>query len=215
MANKIIDLRSTDTSAKTLEVYVDIDRISDPANAKKPTKQDIETYIAILKQETQPNGSKHCGVGYDSILVDTLSDSDKKELRMIYAEVQDYEKAVRIYLEKARFKIAKLVNVKAVQQSLHNIFDWMPGERILNPEFGSKLKTLLYQGITPMTNEQIVAEIRGAIIQWEPRVELDTVIDATTLDDQENNTIHLEIIYRIPSLSDEQYNYSYYYTRSE
>ena len=45
-------------------------------------------------------------------------------------------------------KVDKLVNVNAIKNSLHNIFSWTPGERILNPEFGSKLRKLLYEGIT-------------------------------------------------------------------
>jgi phage baseplate assembly protein W len=46
---------------------------------------------------------------------------------------------------------------------LHNIFTWRPGERVLNPEFGSRLYQLLYEGIIPETEEQIVAEIRHCV----------------------------------------------------
>ena len=47
------------------------------------------------------------------------------------------------------WKIEKSVNVKAIYNSLRNIFTWIPGERILLPEFGSRLRSLLYEGITP------------------------------------------------------------------
>lgn len=57
-------------------------------------------------------------------------------------------------------KVSKSVNVQAVRNSIRNIFTWIPGERILLPEFGSKLYTLLYEGITPLTEERIIAEIR-------------------------------------------------------
>ena len=98
---------------------------------------------------------------------------------------------------------------------MKNIFTWIPGERILNPEFGSRLKQYLYQGIIPETSEQIVAEIRHCISEWEPRVNLVDVVDVSTTDDHEDNTIHLEIRYTIPELSDEQYTYSFYYNRGE
>ena len=67
------------------------------------------------------------------------------------------------------YKISKNVNAKAVMGAIHNIFTWIPGERILLPEFGSKLQLLLYEGITPLTEERITAEIRGLMTEWEPR----------------------------------------------
>ena len=45
------------------------------------------------------------------------------------------------------YKIARNINVKAVQQAVHNIFSWLPGERIINPEFGTNLRRYLYEGI--------------------------------------------------------------------
>ena len=98
---------------------------------------------------------------------------------------------------------------------MRNIFTWTPGERILNPEFGNRLREYLYQGIIPETSEQIVAEIRHCVSEWEPRVNITDVVDVSTTDDHEDNTIHLEIRYTIPELSDEQYSYSFYYNRGE
>jgi len=51
-------------------------------------------------------------------------------------------------LSSNKWKVEKNVNVKAIFDSLHNIFTWTPGERILLPEFGSRLRSLLYEGIT-------------------------------------------------------------------
>lgn len=98
---------------------------------------------------------------------------------------------------------------------MKNIFTWTPGERILNPDFGNRLKQYLYQGIIPETSEQIVAEIKNCVLKWEPRVNIEEVADVSTVDDHEDNTIHLEIRYTIPGLSDKQYTYSFYYNRGE
>lgn len=111
------------------------------------------------------------------------------------------------------WKIEKNVNVKAIFDSLRNIFTWNRGERILLPEFGSKLHTLLYEGITPVTEEAIMAEIRMCVSEWEPRVQIVSVVNASTIDDTEDNTIHIQVIFTIPSLGDEQYAYSFSYTR--
>lgn len=114
-------------------------------------------------------------------------------------------------MNQAKYKLEKNINVKAVQDSLHNIFTWIPGERILNPEFGSNLYRYLYAGITDFNAEQIMAEIRRCISELEPRVQLEQVKNISTIDDTENNTVHLEIIYSIPSLNSEQYSYTYIY----
>lgn len=98
--------------------------------------------------------------------------------------------------------IDKLVNVNAIRNSLDNIFSWTPGERILNPEFGTNLRKLLYEGITDFNVEQIVAEIKHAVAQWEPRVQVANIVDVSTTEDHENNTVHLKVIYTIPGLSD-------------
>ena len=113
------------------------------------------------------------------------------------------------------FKISKDVNVKAVFNSLHNIFTWMPGENILFPDFGSRLRKMLYEQITDYNVEQIVAEIRGVVLKYEPRVNIIKVVNVSDINDTENNTVRLDIIFTIPSLGNEQYNYSYIYKRTD
>lgn len=118
-------------------------------------------------------------------------------------------------MEPYKYRLGKLVNVKAVQNSIHNIFTWIPGERILNPEFGSRLKKYLYEGITPLTEEQVNAEIRKCITQWEPRANILSIINVGDVNDTEDNTIHLDVVFNIPELSEQQYRYSYFYKRGD
>ena len=117
------------------------------------------------------------------------------------------------YTNPYRWRVSKLVNVKAVQSSIHHTFTWTPGERIINPEFGNRLKIYLYEGITDYNVEQIKSEIMQCVSMWEPRANIIDIIDASTIEDTEDNTVHLEIVYTIPSLSNEQFRYSYYYKR--
>ena len=84
---------------------------------------------------------------------------------------------------------------------------------MLLPEFGSKLNLYLYEGITKHNVEQIMAEIRGCVSRWEPRVQIQNVVDASTDEDTEHNTVVLDIIYTIPGLTDEQFKYTYVYHR--
>lgn len=74
------------------------------------------------------------------------------------------------FASQSPWKIGKLINVEAVKNALHQIFTWIPGERILNPEFGSRLRLYLYEGITAENVERIIAEIRHCVQVWEPRI---------------------------------------------
>lgn len=113
-----------------------------------------------------------------------------------------------------RIKMSKDVNVRAVMNSLRNIFTWIQGERILNPEFGETISKYLYQGITQFNVEQIMSEIKRLTSVWEPRVNIVEVVDVSKVEDTEDNTVHLEIVFTIPGLSDRQYTYSYIYNRT-
>ena len=117
------------------------------------------------------------------------------------------------YYAPYKYRVSKLINVKAVQNSLQQIFSWIPGERVINPEFGSTLQKYLYEGITEQNIEAIMAEIRHCVSIWEPRVTIDRVVNVQTVDDTENNTVQLDVYYHIKGLDDEQYKYSYVYDR--
>ena len=67
----------------------------------------------------------------------------------------------------------------------------------------------MYEGITDYNKEQIMAEIHRCVTEWEPRARVDRVIDMSHVSDHEENTVKLEIIYSIPSLTNEQFSYTY------
>jgi hypothetical protein len=114
--------------------------------------------------------------------------------------------------KKANYKLEKNVNAVAVKRAIHNIFAWMPGQRILNPSFGSNLRKYLYEGITEYNTEQIMSEIQKCFLDWEPRAKVERVVDISSVSDTEHNTVRIEIVYSIPSLSIEQFSYVYEYT---
>ena len=118
-------------------------------------------------------------------------------------------------LEKDIFEIEKLTNLKAIFNSLRNIFTWIPGERVINPEFGSNLRNLLYEGITDFNREQIAAEIRLSVSKWEPRVQIQNIIDISDTNDIENNTVKLDILFTVPALNDNQiYKQTYIFNKN-
>lgn len=224
MANRIIQLTEVDPlpmSNQKLEKWIDIDMDS-TKNLNYDTAQAVgvvSDYVVWLATELErpiPPESKlsafaSCDMNLNALQASTIS-AIATVLSTDYSTVNSN---CTEWLKPCKWRVSKLVNVKAVQNSLNNIFTWLPGERILNPEFGSRLKQYLYQGIIPETSEKIVAEIRHCISEWEPRVSLIEVVDVSTTEDHEDNVIHLEIRYTIPDISDEQYSYSFYYSRGE
>ncbi len=222
MANRVIQLTDVNpqpTSNQKLERWIDVDidatRNWNHRSVEFPMLSD---YVVWLGTELHTNAAEPTESNL-SVFAVNGQDPSAEMLSAIAVMVKiGYDEAYAKYQKWAKpykWRVSKLVNVKAVQNSLKNIFTWIPGERILNPEFGSKLKQYLYQGIVPETSEQIVAEIKHCVSEWEPRVSITSVVDASTVDDHEDNTIHLEIKYTIPELSDEEYSYSFYYNRGE
>lgn len=120
----------------------------------------------------------------------------------------------KITQDTSAYKIDKNINADAVNVSLYNIFSWITGQRILNPEFGNSLYKHLYNGITEYSMEPVMVEIRYIISTFDNRIKLIQVVDSSTDSDHENNTISLDIIYSIPSLSNVNYIYTHKHTKS-
>ncbi len=184
-------------------VYADLSLSATPAII--PLK---EVYVGTYKAGALSADHDHEGVDVVNYILDDPEKGKMKFYSDIIPSSQNlaYNQEAR---KRSHFKLQKNINVNAIKQSLHNIFTWIPGERILNPEFGSKLRKYLYEGITNQNKELIMAEIQKCITQWEPRVQLVRVVDTSTVNDTENNTVKIDIIYIIPSLSFEQYVYTY------
>lgn len=223
MANRIIELTEINQAPKSnqsLQKWVDIDMDATRNwNHRQTEIPYLSDYVKWLATELGTSGKAlptHDDLSAFAVESRSTSPEHLSTIAIMYKI--GYDEACSLYkkwMKPYKWRVSKLVNVKSVQNSLKNIFSWIPGERILNVEFGSKLRQYLYQGITPETSEQVMAEIRHCVSEWEPRVNITRVVDASTVDDHEDNTIHLEIMYTIPELSEEEYNYSFYYTRGE
>lgn len=217
MGNKVIKFGTSDATAiqplakdtpVVKEVYVDLSLKGKP-NIKNKMPRITDSKYKLLSNLAQ----EHPTTKKAEDLI--LTELERAGITLLYGI--DYEQFYRDYdmfMRLGPWAVDTNINVGAVQGSLQNIFTWIPGERILNPEFGSKVRKLLYEGITDYNVEQIVSEIRHCVSEWEPRVQIQKVVNISTVDDTEDNTVHLEVIYTIPGLTDEQYNYSLYVNKS-
>lgn len=69
-----------------------------------------------------------------------------------------------------------------VRQAIATVLDTEPGERVMLPAFGCGLRHFLMQPNTTATRAAVQREIESALRQWEPRIQLDSVV-VTAADD--------------------------------
>jgi phage baseplate assembly protein W len=50
------------------------------------------------------------------------------------------------------------------------------GERLMRPEFGAGLKDYVFEPNSPAIRAELASVIRGALVQWEPRID---IVDVT------------------------------------
>jgi len=94
--------------------------------------------------------------------------------------------------------IQSSTDVQAIFNSIHNIFNFIKGERILQPEFGNNLRQYLHQPITDLTARLINRELTDVFVKWEPRITIDDIIIIPFPD---QNTYEIQLYYSIPSLN--------------
>ena len=66
-----------------------------------------------------------------------------------------------------------------VEESVYLILSTARGERVMLPEFGCGIHDLVFQPNTPATIALVAQQVRRALVQWEPRIDvLDLVVES-------------------------------------
>jgi phage baseplate assembly protein W len=87
----------------------------------------------------------------------------------------------------------KTYNTKdQIKSNFINLLLTNKGERILNPEFGSSLKQLLFENITPITEENIKDAIISSANIYLPEIQ---VVNIILNNEYDSNTINITIDY--------------------
>ncbi len=198
MANVVIHFDSNEKqkvqpAKKQTEIYTDISLLSKFRNA----------YKSVIKRDLiQLNLNKT-----DNSQFLAIDDNDSPLLVSATSLTENTSTPI--------YKVSKSINVKAVQNAIQNIFSFFPGERVLYPEFGSRLKMHLYNGITLFNQERIVSEIYSNLELFDQRVIVKDIAIVTSDKDKDDNTVTLRIIYCIDGLPDEYYTYDYSYVSGD
>ena len=82
----------------------------------------------------------------------------------------------------------------AIARSVRNLVLTTPGERLFNPNLGSKVSQILFDNVDEISASSIRDEIEETIIKYEPRVKIQ---DIRVNPDYDNHTFDVTIVYDI------------------
>jgi len=71
--------------------------------------------------------------------------------------------------------------------------DW--GERVMRPDFGAGLHDFVFGPINRTTMQRIQTRVQQALIEWEPRIDVESV--SVTSSRETPNLLLIQIVYRV------------------
>jgi len=90
--------------------------------------------------------------------------------------------------------VATVKDAVSVKRGIKNVLLTAPFERLFQPEFGSGIKNILFEPMTPLTEQRLSDACRDAIDAWEKRA---SVIDITVITEEEYNRYRVAIKFSI------------------
>ena len=98
--------------------------------------------------------------------------------------------------------VATVKDAVSVKRGIKNVLLTAPFERLYQPTFGSGVKTILFEPMTPLAEQRLSDACADAIEAWEKRA---SVIDITVISEEEYNRYRVAIKFNINnSLETEQ-----------
>lgn len=93
-----------------------------------------------------------------------------------------------------RGDVLKKTDIASIRQSLKNLLFTMPKERPFQPYLGTELYRLLFEPLDPITVAALEQTIERTIQNYEPRVELQMIQIAPSIDD---NAVDIGIFFKV------------------
>ena len=87
-----------------------------------------------------------------------------------------------------------LTNERAISRSIRNIVETIPNERYFDPDFGSDVRSSLFENIDFGIVGVIESQILESIANYEPRVDN---VQVEVLPEYDNNALEVTVIYDI------------------
>ena len=90
--------------------------------------------------------------------------------------------------------VATVKDAVSVKRGIRNILLTAPFERLFQPEVGSGIKNILFEPMTPLTEQRLSDACRDAIDAWEKRA---SVIDIIVTPEEDYNRYRVAIKFSI------------------
>jgi phage baseplate assembly protein W len=87
----------------------------------------------------------------------------------------------------------------AIKNSINSLFNTLPGQNLLNPEYGLNLAQYLFEPVSQSVGNRIGKDILRGIISYEPRVTVKNINIQLNPDEQ---TYYIELNIVMPYLND-------------
>jgi len=134
----------------------------------------------------------------------TQGDSTYRDLALDFS-METLGASKKLFASNVQKDLNTNTDFKAIDNSISNIFNTAPGQKILNPAFGADLKRYLFQPVSEPTAKILGEVILKALQLYEPRVKVKNIDIKAFPDD---NMYKIDIFCDIKSLSDKQYKFT-------
>ena len=103
--------------------------------------------------------------------------------------------AFPIRLDETLSDVAAAVYEEDIRQAVRLILETEQGERVMRPDFGAGLRSLIFEPLNTTTMALVRHRVEQALIAWEPRIDVEQV--RVTADQTTRNRLNIEITYRV------------------
>ena len=85
-------------------------------------------------------------------------------------------------------------DASAIKQAIVNLLLTNKGERLFNPNYGSDIRSYLFEPLDYGTATQIIGNIKHVITKWEPRIE---ILNLKASPNYDSNGFDVEMVYQV------------------
>ena len=102
-------------------------------------------------------------------------------------------------------------DASAIKQAIVNLLLTNKGERLMNPGYGSDIRSYLFEPLDYGTASQIKRNIISTIDRWEPRISVQDIVAKPNFDD---NGFDVEMTYEVQGTDDPPVTVDFFLART-
>jgi phage baseplate assembly protein W len=96
--------------------------------------------------------------------------------------------------------IALVRRERELEDAMRIVLSTYPGERPMRPEFGSRLRDYVFEGMTHSRMAELEVEVRNSLQRWEPRADIVNV--RINRDGADMGLVYIDIEYQVKMTND-------------